>query len=260
MSKNNSKGANRYSISQNFLTSRKTIDRIIRIANLGPKDSVIEIGAGKGHITKALARKCKSVRAYEIDEKLYQKLLAVQNDFPNCTIKKEDFLKAILPSVEYKIFSNIPFSITTNIVRKITDAPNPPKEAYLIMEKGAAKRFCGKPADGLSSLLLKPFFDLKIVYYFRKEDFHPSPSANCVLLCIRRKETPDIPLNTRQSYQKFITHSFQHGLFGPNHLLTKKQIATSLKQSHLPQIERSGNTLYVQWLCLFRCYEKFHPK
>ena len=50
------------------------------------------------------------------------------------------------------------------------------------MEKGAAKRFCGKPNDTLQSLQIKPFFDSNVIYRFRREDFHPMPRVDAVLL------------------------------------------------------------------------------
>lgn len=73
MSKNGSQGAN-YAISQNFLTSRATIQRCLSLARLGPQDTVLEIGTGKGHITRALACRCKRVLTYEIDPDLCRTL------------------------------------------------------------------------------------------------------------------------------------------------------------------------------------------
>ena len=64
------KGNSPFSISQNFLTSRKLIEALLRKTNLQKEDTVLEIGAGKGHITKALAQKCRNVVSYEIDPAL----------------------------------------------------------------------------------------------------------------------------------------------------------------------------------------------
>jgi 23S rRNA (adenine-N6)-dimethyltransferase len=243
-----------YSISQNFLTSRILINRLLRLTNINKNDHIIEIGAGKGHITQALAQYAKSVKAYEIDPKIFlnlkQKL--IEND--NVAIVNEDFLKAGLPRTKsYKVFSNIPFSITTDIIRKLLISDNPPEEAWIVMEKGAAKRFCGKPSESLMSLQLKPFFDLRIEYYFKRTDFHPMPSVDTVLLHFSRKKLPDIGRRERQAYLNFISHSFKNGLYGRKALLTSRQISQALRRANLPQIEPSGTILYIQWLCLFRC-------
>ena len=66
-------------------------------------------------------------------------------------------------------------------MRKLT-ANRLPEHIWLIMEKGAAKRFCGLPTENINSLLLKPFFDVKISYYFNRTDFHPAPRTDVVML------------------------------------------------------------------------------
>lgn len=241
-----------YYISQNFLTSKKTIERIIGKADIGKHDTVLEIGAGKGHITKALSLRCKEVVSYEIDRKLYDTLKPQLPE--NVRLYRADFLGAPPPKTPYKVFANIPFSITTAIVKKLTQTDSPPDAVWLVMEKGAAKRFCSLPRDTLSSLLIKPFFETKIVYHFRREDFHPAPNADAVLIEFRRKEMPDIPLSLARDYRVFLSHSIRHGLYGPRAPLTKKQIGTALRLERLPPIERGGDILYIQWLCLFRCW------
>ena len=143
------------SISQNFLTSRKTIERLIARTTLSKSDTVLEIGAGKGHITKALSEKCRSVISYELDQSLYAKLKPKLKD--NVKLYCTDFLKCKLPGQPYKVFANIPFSRTSAIIRKLTTSDNLPTAIWLVIEKGAAKRFAGLPTENLSSLLLKPF-------------------------------------------------------------------------------------------------------
>ena len=247
-----------FSISQNFLTSSKTIQRLLRRTSINKNDFVIEIGCGKGHITRELIKVCSSVDAFEIDFKLYNQLRDKFGDIDNLNLNHLDFLKADLPKHEpYKVFSNIPFSITSDIIRKLTTSHNPPQEAWLVMEKGAAKRFMGKPGDTLASLLIKPFFDMKIEYYFERQDFHPMPSVDIVLLHFNRKIQSDIPVSQQKDFTRFVEKSLRYGIGSQ---LTKKQTATALRLAKLPQIEQSGLMSYVQWLCLFRCYCKFNKK
>lgn len=244
-----------YSVSQNFLTSRKTIDRLIRIAGLRSDDTVLEIGAGKGHITKALADLCGKVITYEIDPVLYERLRDRLPD--NVRLYGGDFLKCRLPKGNYQVFANIPFSITTDIVRKLISANPLPRGIWLIMEKGAAKRFCGIPKESAASLLLKPRFDTKIVYHFRREDFHPAPGVDTVMLEFRRKDRPDVTAEQWDRYCTFVRHGLQYGLFGSKALLTKRQIDTALRLEGLPRLKPPDDILYVQWLCLFRCWLRF---
>ena len=124
------------------------------------------------------------------------------------------------------------------------------------MEKGAAKRFCGLPKDNINSLLLKPFFDSKIIWYFNRNDFHPAPNTDVVMLEMKLKETFDIPPSQKDDFKVFLEQS-QKSLFSSRPLLTKKQISTALRLEKLPQIPQTGDVSYIQWLCLFRCWLNF---
>jgi len=206
-------------VSQNFLTSSKIIRRLINKTNIKPDDHVIEIGPGKGHITNVLLQYCNNISAIEIDKNLYNLLYAKYQS----TIKlyHQDFLKWKLPtSKPYKVFANIPFNHTTDIIRKLTKSNNPPTDAWLIMEKGAAKRFIGIPHETKISLMIKPQFEMRIIYHFTRDDFHPKPNADIVMLHIRRKATDDIPKHQLRQYQHFISSAFsKDGI----QLFTRKQ-------------------------------------
>lgn len=242
--------------SQNFLTSSSIINRIVKLSGLRRKDYVVEIGPGKGHITDKLIARCGRVTAIEIDRSLYDRLTAKYKGRQNVRLICCDFLCWHLPKTPFKVFANIPFNRTTDIVRKLTMSLNPPEEAWLVMEKGAAKRFMGKPRETKAALLIKPFFESEIRYYFRREDFHPAPSVNAVLLHLKKKAEPDIPRRQYQAYRRFITQCWArpNGLYS---VLTKKQIRTALKRAGLSWDIPPGEMLYVQWLCLFRCYVKY---
>jgi len=242
--------------SQNFLTSSAVIDRIINISGLSSRDHAIEIGAGKGHITKKLLGRCAEVTAYEIDRELYNTIETKFKDSAKLKLICGDFLQCELPGTPYKVFANIPFNRTTDIIKKLANAETALEEAWLVVEKGAAKRFAGLPRESTQSLMLKPFFDFEIKYYFRREDFHPAPSVDAVLLRMVKKRTPDIAAADRYLYNRFISACFSHpkGIYG---LLTKRQIQVALKLDKLSCDISSKEMLYVQWLCLFRCWLKF---
>lgn len=176
-------------VSQNFLTSRRLLERIVRISTITKNDLVIEIGTGKGHLTEVLCRRAKYVYSMEIDKKLYERAKERLQKEDNLKIMCRDFMQYQLPSrINYKVFANIPYNITTGIVKKLTEDAHPPSEIWLVMEKGAAKRFLGVPKETKYSLLLKRRWDLEIVYYFSREDFHPKPSVDSVLLHFSQKK------------------------------------------------------------------------
>jgi len=231
-------------VSQNFLTSKKTIDRLIRKTSIGANDHVIEIGPGKGHITDALLRRCKKLSAVELDGNLYRKLLIKYSTEPgSLKLHHHDFLKWSLPqSSDYKVFANIPFCRTTDIVRKLTESTNPPQEAWLVMEKGAAKRFIGMPQENLRSLPPKPQFDINIIYHFKRDDFHPAPNVDVVMLHLKRKSISDVSVFEQRKYQNFISNYFSgKEKFSKRaallRMFTKRQLSRACKQAGVNDLE-----------------------
>lgn len=252
-------GPKHLSNSQNFITDTRLLHRIVNISSITKEDTVWEIGTGKGHLTQVLCQKCGFLYSVEIDRKLFEK--AKERLAPHLNVKLiyGDFLKLPLPARgQYKVFANIPYFITTQILDKLTGAPNPPTDMWLIMEKGAAKRFLGIPKETKKSLLFKVNWDMKILYHFDKCDFHPMPSVDSVLLHLTRKAEPDLEKKELAAFEKFIDHSLRCGFTGGTDLLTKKQVSAALRLANLPPIPPSGETLYIQWLCLFRCYRKYY--
>ena len=259
MSKNPRRGDSApLSVSQNFLTSQRVIRSLLDKTDLQPGELVYEMGPGKGHITRALLARGARVRAVELDPALFQKLRETLAGQPGLSLRRGDFLAEELPRRgRYAVFCNPPFSQTTALIRKLTGAGNPPRRAWLIVEQGAAIRLCSafqrdiSRADTLS-LSLRPYFELRIVARVRREDFHPMPSVDCVLLSVRRRAKPDLDPSQRGRYQAF-TRLVKAG--GPRSLLTRRQIDAALRRAGLPPIPPDGTLLYVQWLCLFRAWE-----
>lgn len=248
-------GTRQLSHSQNFITDKKLIRRIVSIGGIEKNDTVVEIGTGKGHLTETLCERGGFVYSVEIDPALYESAKKKLFQYANVKLICGDFLKYTLPERgAYKIFANIPYFITTKIIEKLTNAKNPPTDIWLIMEKGAAKRFMGKPKETEKSLLLKVHWDMEILWHFQKEDFHPKPSVDSVLVHFAKKEVPDLTKGEYIAFQQFVAHSLRYGIYKRQGLLTKKQVQTALKQAGLPHAHEDGVTLYIQWLCLFRFY------
>ena len=114
---------------QNFLKDVRVVERIVSVANITKEDLVIEVGPGKGILTKELARRAKKVLCYEIDLELKEYLLSLQETHQNIEIIFEDFIKRDIhldiTKYEYKnvyFVSNVPYYITTPILMKIMNS------------------------------------------------------------------------------------------------------------------------------------------
>ena len=196
--------------SQNFLRNPKLVAKLIRNSSIGKKDTVLEIGPGKGIITSELLKVTKKVIAVELDKKLCLYLKERFKDTKNLELMNANFLSFKLPSYPYKVFSNTPFIITTDVIRKLTSDDNL-IEACLIVQKEAAKKFIGMPYDNKNSMmatLLKPWFEIEAVWQFRKSNFVPQPNVVVVMITIRRRETPFVPWSSLRNYRDFVLYTY----------------------------------------------------
>ncbi len=200
---------NRIKYSQNFLTNAQLVEDLVNRSNISQNDTVIEIGAGEGIITKALVKKAGKVIAFELDNEFFRKLTQKFQNEKLLELKPENFLESELPTYPYKVFSNIPFNITSAIIKKLTLENNAPMDSYLIVQKEAAMKFAGKPVDlknSQLSVILYPWFEFRLVYTFRSGDFFPRPRVDIVLLEVKKRGQPLI--ENRNKYEDFVTYAF----------------------------------------------------
>jgi 23S rRNA (adenine-N6)-dimethyltransferase len=200
----------RISHSQNFLRSARLVETLVEDSSIGNDDVVYEIGPGKGIITRALARRAKAVVAIEADTELYARLVEHLSDLHNVTIHRGDFLQYRLPDKLYKVFANIPFDLSADIIRKLTDADVAPTEAYLIVQEQAAQKYAGTPygRETLFSVLRRPWFEFSVVHRLNKWDFEPVPNVSAVLLRIKLRLPPLVSASQAALYRDFVAYGF----------------------------------------------------
>ena len=198
--------------SQNFLHSPELIAKLIGISSIGKNDTVVEIGPGRGLITRRLLEIAGKVIAIELDNKLYLKLKNKFTRSKNLDLVNADFLKFNLPNYGYKVFANIPFIITADIIRKLT-SDNNFLEGYLVVQKESARKFIGMPHDNRNQMiatLLKPWFEIDIFWKFKREDFIPYPRVDSVMLNVKRLDKPLISYGRKKSYRDFVVYYYNH--------------------------------------------------
>ena len=260
------------SLAQNFLRSPELARRLVAMSEIGPRDIVYEIGPGNGIITAVLASTARQVIAIEKDPELVRRLRErfrrlgnveiVEKDFLDYTFRKEGSDSAFSLGLgretafsEYKIFGNIPFNITAPIVRKILYGRSNIREAHLILQKEAAKKFSGSPKESLSSILAKPFFEFQIVCQLRRTDFWPMPAVDSVLLSIKRRTRPLIEMHELATYHDFVQYGF--GSWKPNlksafkSVFTYKQWKRLAHDVRFPLNATPTDLSFEQWLDLY---------
>lgn len=194
--------------SQNFLRDSSLVEKLVQTSSLTSNDVVLEIGPGKGIITEALAKHCKRIVAVEADKNLFAELEEKFSSFANLEIYHQNFLDFSLPKYEYKVFSNIPFNITADIVKKLVDSENSPADSYLIVQKEAAEKYGGFRQETLFSILHKPWFKFSKVYEFQKSDFSPRPAVDTILLRIEKMKQPLVEKQNALAFRDFVAFGF----------------------------------------------------
>ena len=253
----------RIAYSQNFLKSKALVSGLIEKSLITKNDVVYEIGAGQGIITEKLLKAAKKVIAFEIDENLFNKLLTRFKNETKLELKKGDFQKYPLPTNPYKVFSNIPFNITSAVINRLTQTNNPPQDSFLIIQKEAAKKFIGKPYDNKSSqisILLKPWFDLQIFHEFSRNDFFPRPNVDIVMLRIKKLNKFQFDPKNKSVFEDFIVYSFNQ--FKPNiieglaDVLGKNEMHELSKYLGFSNKSKPGELEFTHWLGIFSYFLK----
>ena len=182
--------ARNHLLSQHFLRNPRLALILIGHSNLKKRDTVVEIGAGSGVITSALAKRVSKVIAIESDVVTAKKLRSnlEKRGILNVEVIEQDFMEFELPDESYKVFSNPPFHLSSAIVHKLIEAENPPEAFYLILQKQFALKLINTDRHYTSQLGLKLIRDYqtKIRLPLKPTDFTPPPAVPTVLFEAKR--------------------------------------------------------------------------
>ena len=188
-----------FRLDQNFLRSPKLALFLIGHSNIKKRDLVIDIGAGSGVITSALAKRCKKVIAVEKDAETAKRLREnlVKQNITNVEVFEGDFREMKLPDEPYKVFANPPFSLSAEVFYKLLnlenldgkickkegEAPRRPEAIYLILQKQLALKLIITERHYTSQLgrLLTEDYATRIRLPLKPTDFTPPPKVPTVL-------------------------------------------------------------------------------
>lgn len=176
-------------LGQNFLIDQSALNKIIKAAGIEKGDTVLEIGPGLGSLTFLLAQTAHRVVAIELDERLIPALEYVLSTFENVEIIQGDILKINLNQVVkktgYLVVANIPYYITSTLIRLLLEAQVTPRRMVLTVQNEVAKRICAGPGDfSLLSISVQVYGNPKIITQIPAGSFYPSPKVDSAVVCI----------------------------------------------------------------------------
>ncbi len=176
------------SLGQNWMVNPHIVDRIVEAAQIIKEDIVLEIGPGTGNLTKKLAEKAGKVIAVEKDKRLIEVLGKEFENYRNIDVIEDDILKFNpethgLKSGGYKIVANIPYYLTSNLIRiSLEDWPKP-KLMILTIQKEVAQRIVAKPPDmNLLALSVQYYSKPEIILNISKNNFRPVPKVDSAII------------------------------------------------------------------------------
>lgn len=232
------------SLGQNFLKDEHVLQTIANVIEPNENDIILEIGPGKGALTKYLIQKKSQYLAYEIDERM-KPILAkfmdhiVWKDFLACNLQQD--LKDITYDQIY-VVANIPYYITTPIIEHIMNSSIFVTEMVLLVQKEVAERFCAKPHTkdyGYFTVYLNYYFDVSKVIDVSRKCFDPVPNVDSAVVHFKRKES--FPLDEKKYFQFLKVCFFNKRKTLKNNLkgYDWSKVLKVLEMHHLPETVRA---------------------
>jgi 23S rRNA (adenine-N6)-dimethyltransferase len=191
---------------RHFLRSSKLAAELVRAAGIRRSDRVLDLGAGSGILTGALARAGARVTAVEIDSEL---AAGLRQRFPD--VVEGNALRVALPREPFKVVANLPFDGGTAILRRLLDPRVPLETADVIVEWGlAAKRTAVWPSTQLSTYW-GAWYELSLSRRLARCVFAPPPAVDAAVLRFRRRPEPLVHPRERRAYAAFLARGYRDG-------------------------------------------------
>lgn len=252
-------------LGQNFLVDETVPPKILAAAAIGPADAVIEIGPGVGVLTLRMAPIVRKLTAIELDRRLYPYLHQALAAYPGARLVEGDALEfkpAELEPEPYKLVANIPYYITSAILRHFLESDHRPLKTVLMVQKEVAQRIVAQPPDmSLLAVSVQFYGRPKIWSYVPAGAFFPPPKVDSAVLLIETyslQERPCPGVDEARFFEivragfsqkrKQIANSLAAGLAPP---LDKSQVQAALAAAGIESSRRAEALGLKEWAALY---------
>ncbi|HBQ21183.1 MAG: ribosomal RNA small subunit methyltransferase A [Deltaproteobacteria bacterium GWA2_38_16] len=247
-------------LSQNFLHSEALADRIVEASHIEKEDIVLEVGAGLGILTKALAKKAKTVMTFEKDKKLWGPLPEILKEYKNIEFIFSDFLAyplGDLSNKKVKVVANLPFSISTEIMFHFFKYRKCIETMTLMFQKEVAKRIVAVPNTkdyGVLSILSQLYSTPKILFSVPPSSFYPVPEVAAAVIHFKMNEVLLIPQQQEHFFIRVVKTAFMKRrkmLSNSLHKLIPQEILQTVSAKTGISLKRRMETLSLEELKKF---------
>jgi len=259
-------------LGQHFLIDEEVLGLILSTAQLTRQDVVLEVGPGLGVLTRELAKRAGWVVAIELDDKLADILKQSLSSFKNLTIINEDVLRvepaALLreakvekPSESYKVVANLPYYITSPVLRHFLEAKVKPQLMVVMVQKELAEEIVAKPGRmSLLSVSVQLYGEPTIAGYVPAQSFYPAPEVDSALLKVVPYSRPPVDISDMEGFfalvragfsaaRKQLANSLAQGLG-----ISKAEVLSLLEKAKIVPQRRAETLSLEEWARLWRVY------
>jgi 16S rRNA (adenine1518-N6/adenine1519-N6)-dimethyltransferase len=203
----------KHRLGQNFLVDPSVRDAVARSAELAPEDEVLEVGAGVGTLTVALAPLCRKLTAVEIDGRLIPALRDVTTGLANVEIVRSDILRfnvrSSFPQGGEVVAGNIPYNLTGALIRKLLDEEPRPRRLSLVVQKEVAERWTASTGASLATVAVQVFAEARTVFTIPATAFNPPPRVDSALVALDVRPRPAVDVDDLDRFFRFVESIFQ---------------------------------------------------
>jgi 16S rRNA (adenine1518-N6/adenine1519-N6)-dimethyltransferase len=214
-------------LGQHFLVDETVLQRIVSAAEITPADTILEIGPGLGILTREMAGRAGRVIAVELDNRLAAILKQTLAPLTNVTIINDNILQLdpatlLTGPTAYKVVANLPYYITSPVLRHLLEASARPEIMILMVQKEVAQRIAAAPGRrSLLSISVQYYGNPRIIDIVPAESFHPAPEVDSAILRIDVYPRPAVTVSDEKGFFDLVRGGFT---------ASRKQIANSLAQ------------------------------
>jgi 16S rRNA (adenine1518-N6/adenine1519-N6)-dimethyltransferase len=246
---------------QNFLINPEPIENMVEAAEIKPGDVVVEVGPGFGVLTLALVEKAKKVLSFEIEKKI--------EPYWNEELKKHNNLEIVWGNVlhevesqnslnslkSYKVVANLPYQITSQILRTFLEMENKPEVMVLMVQKEVAERICAPAGDmSVLSVSVQYYGEPEIIAYVPRSSFWPVPAVDSAVIRVRINKNKAVIKNEADLLFKIVKAGFSSRrkmlIKNLSAVIDKDKIRSVFKELGIDEKVRAQELSVEQWRLL----------
>jgi 16S rRNA (adenine1518-N6/adenine1519-N6)-dimethyltransferase len=265
------------SLGQNWLVDESALSRITAAAELTRQDIVLEIGPGLGALTRHLAEGAGRVIAVELDAALIPTLSRSLADYAHVTIVQGDILQ-FSPSalvsgfdlssstIQYKVVANLPYYITSAVIRHLLEADVPPSLIVLTVQLEVAQRITAAPGKlSLLAVSVQFYGRPSIVTHIKAGSFYPAPQVDSAVVRIEPYNRPAVDVADREGFFAVVKAGFSqkrkqlHNALAGGLALPQADVASALEGAGVDGHRRAETLTLDEWASVTRAILSFSP-